>query len=76
MNCKEISLDIKTSGKRLKLLEKDTFLLESEQDLDIVMDFALFELLSGARMLQLVPVKTQFNLKYPPTSSADVPVSD
>ncbi|MCX6256916.1 MAG: hypothetical protein NTW49_03315 [Bacteroidia bacterium] len=45
MNCKEIDIDIRIAGKRLKLLEKNTFILDDEQDLDIVMDFALFELL-------------------------------
>ena len=45
MNCKEIKIDIRTSGKKLKLLEKNTLILDEEQDIDIVMDFALFELL-------------------------------
>ncbi|MFH1160286.1 MAG: hypothetical protein V1733_04990 [bacterium] len=45
MNCKEMKIDIRSAGKKLKLLEKNTFILDDEQDLDIVMDFALFELL-------------------------------
>jgi hypothetical protein len=45
INCEEIKIDIRTSGKKLKLLEKNTFILEEVQDIDIVMDFALFELL-------------------------------
>ena len=45
MNCKEINIDIRTAGKKLKVLEQNTLILDDEQDIDIVMDFALFELL-------------------------------
>ena len=45
MNCNEIKIDIRAAGKKLKLLEQNTLILDDEQDIDIVMDFALFELL-------------------------------
>lgn len=45
MNCKEIEIDIKGAGKKLKMMEGNTFVFENEDESEILMDFALFEIL-------------------------------
>lgn len=45
MNCKEIEIDIKGTGKKLKMMEGNTLVFENEDESEILMDFALFEIL-------------------------------
>lgn len=68
MKCKELNIDIRSAGKKLNLLEQNTFILENEQDLDIVMDFALFELLINNRNF----IERYYDLDFPDTDEENI----
>ena len=68
MNCKELNIDIKSAGRKLNLFEQNTFILENEQDLDIVLDFALFELLINNKNF----IERYYELDLPETKEENI----
>ncbi|HBX49674.1 MAG: hypothetical protein A2309_09945 [Bacteroidetes bacterium RIFOXYB2_FULL_35_7] len=44
LKCEELNLDVKGAGKKLNMLEGNTLVFDEEQDMDVLMDYAMYEI--------------------------------
>lgn len=68
INCKEIKIDIKGAGKKLKMMEGNTFVFENEEESDVLMDFSLFEMLVNDKSF----TERYFELDLPETDDEGI----